>query len=28
LGIGVQVDRDRIENLTVRREDLRAPGQA
>jgi len=27
LGIGVQVDRDRVENLTVRREDLRAPGQ-
>jgi len=25
-GIGVQVDRDRVENLTVRREDLRAPG--
>ncbi|HEX7938269.1 MAG TPA: o-succinylbenzoate synthase, partial [Gemmatimonadaceae bacterium] len=27
LGIGVQVDRDRVENITVRREDLRAPGQ-
>jgi O-succinylbenzoate synthase len=26
LGIGVAVDRDRVENLTVRREDLRAPG--
>ena len=28
LGIGVQVDRARVDDLTVRREDLRAPGQA
>ena len=28
LGIGVQVDRARVDELTVRREDLRAPGQA
>ena len=28
LGIGVQVDRGRVDDLTVRREDLRAPGQA
>jgi len=28
LGIGVTVDRARVDNLTVRREDLRAPGNA
>lgn len=28
VGIGVQVDRDRVDDLTVRSEDLRAPGQA
>lgn len=28
LGIGVEVDRSRVDDLTVRREDLRAPGQA